>query len=129
MTTDITISRIFLEYNQAKKDPDLLTSGYKFLGFTTDPDRLKNYPSIAIIDLEFTIINSTLSQESKYNLEIFFPESYPFKPPRIVFKPHFEHPLISKYTGALLCDLLGNNWTPACTFNLLLLSILPLFHD
>ncbi|CAH6418205.1 Ubiquitin-conjugating enzyme E2 [uncultured virus] len=116
------IEKVTNEYNRAKENLDLINLGYSFIGITSVPERLKVYPSVVIVDLEINLF-----QGAKHKIEIFFPQKYPFAPPRVVFSPPIKHRQVSQATGALMSDIVGYNWTPACVLRVLLLSIIQLF--
>jgi ubiquitin-conjugating enzyme E2 D len=77
-----------------------------------------------------TIIGPEKSPYEKgiFHLKIYFPENYPFKPPKILFETKIYHPNISN-NGSICLDILKDNWSPALTISKVLLSICSLLTD
>ena len=50
--------------------------------------------------------------DGKFKLTFTFPETYPFKPPMILFKTKIYHPNIKSETGEICAQVLYDEWGP-----------------
>lgn len=79
---------------------------------------------------EATIVGpvGTPYQDGVFKLEIYFPPTYPYQPPKIVFKTQIFHCNIKD--GHICLDILtSNKWSPALTISKVLLSISSMLAD
>jgi len=61
--------------------------------------------------------------QRRFELDIRFPEKYPFAPPKLIFLTKIWHPNISWKTGNICMDVLANMWSPALTIKSLVVSL------
>uniref|UniRef100_A0A6C0LMH6 UBC core domain-containing protein n=1 Tax=viral metagenome TaxID=1070528 RepID=A0A6C0LMH6_9ZZZZ len=113
----MALRRIKKEYEEIKKDPPLNT--------TANPIVEND-----MFNWEATIKGPDGSPYEKglFKLNIYFPNNYPFKAPRLQFKTKIYHPNINS-NGGICLDILKQEWSPALTVSKLLLSICSLMDD
>ncbi|CAG2100768.1 unnamed protein product [Medioppia subpectinata] len=63
-----------------------------------------------------------------FNVNIRFPQNYPFSAPRISFTTQVYHPNISE-TGAICLDTLTKNWSASLSIGKVLMSVQQLLAD
>jgi ubiquitin-conjugating enzyme E2 D/E len=64
----------------------------------------------------------------EFDLELQFPNEYPYKPPKVRFLTPISNQHVSK-EGAICLDILDTAWSPALTIDRVLLSILSVLTD
>lgn len=64
----------------------------------------------------------------EFDLELQFPNEYPYKPPKVRFLTSISNQHVSK-EGAICLDILDTAWSPALTIDRVLLSILSVLTD
>jgi ubiquitin-conjugating enzyme E2 D len=108
--------RIKKELENIKKDPPLSCSA------GPDGDDIFNW-SATIMGPEASPYHGGV-----FNLNIIFPQNYPFKPPKITFTTKVYHPNINN-SGGICLDVLKDQWSPALTIDKVLLSICSLLTN
>ncbi|XP_021771941.1 constitutive photomorphogenesis protein 10-like isoform X2 [Chenopodium quinoa] len=59
-------------------------------------------------------------------LDILFPNEYPFKPPKVMFKTRIYHCNVDS-SGNVYLDILKDGWSPALTISQVLLAVRSIF--
>lgn len=67
-------------------------------------------------------------EDKEFDLELQFPNEYPYKPPKVRFLTPISNQHVSK-EGKLCLDILDTAWSPALTIDRVLLSILSVLTD
>ncbi|CAL1409671.1 unnamed protein product [Linum trigynum] len=70
----------------------------------------------------------TVFEGTEYKLSLAFPNSYPFKPPKVKFETTCFHPNVDVY-GNICLDILQDKWSSAYDVRTILLSIQSLLGE
>lgn len=106
-----SVKRLMKEFENIKKDDTLSISA-------------KPVSDTNLFEWIATIIGpkDTPYEGGIFNLEIKFPNEYPFRPPKIKFVTKIYHPNINM-KGEICLDILRDRWSSALTIRTVLLSI------
>uniref|UniRef100_J3LGJ9 UBC core domain-containing protein n=1 Tax=Oryza brachyantha TaxID=4533 RepID=J3LGJ9_ORYBR len=63
-----------------------------------------------------------------FPVDVWFPASYPFRPPKLVFKTKVYHPNID-WKGRMVLDTFREKWSPAFTISKLLVAFVSVLFD
>ncbi|KAF0935622.1 hypothetical protein E2562_035077 [Oryza meyeriana var. granulata] len=63
-----------------------------------------------------------------FPVDVWYPNAYPFQPPKLTFKTKVYHPNIDE-EGQMVVDALQDYWTPAFTIKTLLLCFVSVLYD
>lgn len=130
------IKYIIGDYERVSNDQSLISEGCTFLSIQLPEDgqtiigrnRLHNplCRCVAIIQLELTAMYSSAYQNNKYKVDILIPQSYPFSPPKVIFKTPIDHINICDLSGLVTHSFLGSEWC-MIGFRVIIMEMLQLF--
>lgn len=113
----LQIKRLQKEWEKLQMEPvEYVTAGPK------DENNLTNWIGTLVGPTD------TPYEGGVFELEIYFPENYPYMPPKIIFKTPIYHPNITP-KGSICLDILKTNWSPALNIRAVLLSLCSLLSD
>jgi len=64
-----------------------------------------------------------------FHVRFKFPDSYPMKPPKVIFLNRVPHPNVSSNSGEICLDILKSEWKPVLGVNAVLTSLRSLLAD
>jgi len=71
----------------------------------------------------------SLYEDGIFEVEVVFPDNYPFNPPKLKFKTTMYHPNIDPRSGNICLDILQNQWSPALSIHKVVLSLSSLLTE
>jgi ubiquitin-conjugating enzyme E2 W len=100
-----------------------------FLGNPPEGCKLAVGSNMRVWVITVTGAKNTIYAGEKYKLKMVFPKDYPAKPPSVFFlKPTPKH--MHVYTNGDIClNLLGRDWRPTMTGQMLAISILSMLSN
>lgn len=113
----MALRRLLKELDDITIDPDVNVSA-----FVVSPDNLFEWRGF-IENFEGTPYENGI-----FEIDIKFPQDYPFKPPRIMFKTKIYHPNVNS-NGGISLDVLSYQWSPALTTDKVLQCLRSLVID
>lgn len=62
-------------------------------------------------------------QGGTFSVDMVFPPSYPFNPPKVKFETRIYHPNVKTASGEICADVVSGNWSPTLNIRHVLCSI------
>lgn len=122
--TIIKLRSTTMEKIQKKKDPYQLIALQR-IQKDIEGMALFSYKKLNSQYTHFKVLipGQDIYENGLFQLDFRITPDYPFKPPRVRFDTKILHPNVNPKTGKISLDLLKERWTPAITFENLLLYI------